>query len=580
MIPQDSPRGKSFAESHVQKTFAIFYEPGACLELRIPKAGNGNTIGGYFDDQDLFVAAAKSLSGRYPGVYVTLNPINPALLARASNKVKPYMETLTSDGNILKRRWLPIDFDPVRPAGISSTDSEHKKAIERAQQVRNWLGERGWPEPILADSGNGAHLLYRIDLPNDANSRDLIKQSLEALALMYADEQVNVDTSVFNAARIWKLYGTLSAKGDDLPGRPHRLAEFLSVPDSLELVPADKLHALAALAPTKPVHQPSNNTHGKLDAKAWLLDHGLVIRREKPWGSAMVYELDQCPFNPDHQGTARVVQFPSGALSFGCFHQSCQGYDWHALREKLEPDYRGSKQITPDENRFKTLKEAILRLAENCDRAVSADGVGFNKFDQEFGHMLADRIRKDENISTELAVKAYKMLTKYTKQLLKYGIDIGDARKELEEKSVDTCSKSAATGDKKSQADIAIALGKQALLFHDSYNEPFAGIPINGHIEIWPIRSTFFKSLYAKLKQLRAHASLLQKKADNLRNQRQAAAPVEQDPLAREEQKTPTSAGRARRTSSTSRGERAGSLLFQLRQSVGRAAEDQHVPVA
>jgi len=44
--------------------------------------------------------------------------------------------------------------------------------------------------------------------------------------------------------------------------------------------------------------------------------------------------------------------------------------------------------------------------------------------------------------------------------------------------------------------------------------------------------------VYAKLKELRAHASLLQKKADNLRNQRWTAATAEQDSLAQEERKT------------------------------------------
>jgi len=38
--------------------------------------------------------------------------------------------------------------------------------------------------------------------------------------------------------------------------------------------------------------------------------------------------------------------------------------------------------------------------------------------------------------------------------------------------------------------------------------------------------------VYAKLKELRAHASLLQKKADDLKNLRQAAAPAEQGSLA------------------------------------------------
>ena len=75
------------------------------------------------------------------GVYVTLNPVNPALLARASNRLRTVgrNDALTSDADITKRRWLPIDLDPVRPSGISSTDQEHLLAVERAFQVRETL---------------------------------------------------------------------------------------------------------------------------------------------------------------------------------------------------------------------------------------------------------------------------------------------------------------------------------------------------------------------------------------------------------------------------------------------------------
>jgi hypothetical protein len=60
---------------------------------------------------------------------------------------------------------------------------DHDLAIERARQIRDALYAEGWPDPILADSGNGGHLLYRVDLPT--NDGDFIKQFLEALALRF-----------------------------------------------------------------------------------------------------------------------------------------------------------------------------------------------------------------------------------------------------------------------------------------------------------------------------------------------------------------------------------------------------------
>ena len=37
------------------------------------------------------------------------------------------------------------------------------------------LAGLGWPAPVVIDSGNGAYLLYRIDLPNDDQATALVK---------------------------------------------------------------------------------------------------------------------------------------------------------------------------------------------------------------------------------------------------------------------------------------------------------------------------------------------------------------------------------------------------------------------
>ena len=63
------------------------------------------------------------------------------------------------------RRWLLVDADPVRDPHVSATETEKRTAHEIAQQIRADLAAQGWPAPILADSGNGYHLLYRVDLP-------------------------------------------------------------------------------------------------------------------------------------------------------------------------------------------------------------------------------------------------------------------------------------------------------------------------------------------------------------------------------------------------------------------------------
>lgn len=184
-------------------------------------------MSGYFDDPGELAKLAAKHADQAQGAYITLNPLNPALLSRAANRIRVVTreDRLSADADVTRRCWLPIDLDPVRPSGISSSDEEHDAAVERAYKIREALASSGWPKPILADSGNGAHLLYRIDC--DVQDNHLVSRVLDTLAFRFDDETVKVDRSVYNPARIWKLYGTVSRKGDYCPERPHRMAVIL-----------------------------------------------------------------------------------------------------------------------------------------------------------------------------------------------------------------------------------------------------------------------------------------------------------------------------------------------------------------
>jgi hypothetical protein len=204
--------------------------PGAVHELRITGAGRLRVISGFFDSPEKMAAAALELDGKYPAVYLTLNPVNPALLARACNRVIPYAELTTSDRDIEHRQCLLIDCDPKRPSGISSTNAEHDSAIATAYSTRDGLRADGWPEPVVADSGNGGHLLYWINAPNTPLVTARVQRALKSIAARYATGSIAIDITVHNAARITKLYGTLVKKGDDMPERPHRRSRLLEVP--------------------------------------------------------------------------------------------------------------------------------------------------------------------------------------------------------------------------------------------------------------------------------------------------------------------------------------------------------------
>ena len=338
----------------VRQALTLLVEPGAAVELRVPHTRRG-TASGYFSDLEKLAQAATQLSGTAPGVYFTLNPIDARLLFRARDRVVDHARHTTADDDVPRRRWCPIDFDPRRPSGISSTDAEHAAALERARACLSWLRERGCPATslVLADSGNGGHILVRIDLPNDPSARSLLARVLQAVAFQFDDDQVSVDQKTGNAGRVWKLYGTLAAKGENLPERPHRPARILEAPSTAVPVGLDILEQIAALAPTTDRASNANDRgREKFDLERWIADRGLPVLRTGPWNGGCRWILSPCPWNLEHQdGAAYIVQHASGAVAAGCHHSSCTGKGWHDLRDLFEPGWRnrrGGGATAPD----------------------------------------------------------------------------------------------------------------------------------------------------------------------------------------------------------------------------------------
>ena len=250
-----------YDRDEVIRTLNLFVGKGDITEIRILNAfgSKGRNDAGYFDN---FAQAAGMLkmyasSPKNPGIYFVLNPFDPELMARAANRFQERAIETTQDVDVKKRRWFFIDCDPKRKTGISSTEQEWAAAKEKAEQVRDWLAtEFSFPDPIFCSSGNGFHLHYQIDCQADDEGRDLVKKCLRAIAAKFDDDAVTIDTKVFNAARICKLYGTMARKGDHTENRPHRMSRILSAPDKLECVSEFVLLELSALAPPEKVRVP------------------------------------------------------------------------------------------------------------------------------------------------------------------------------------------------------------------------------------------------------------------------------------------------------------------------------------
>ena len=173
---------------------------------------------GYFDDWDAALRAVESEPTQYKAAYFSLNPlklptgihVNPASLHSSTNAA--------GASDIERRVWLLIDCDPPRQAKTNSTAEEKQAARAEAERIREWLRSQGWPEPALADSGNGWHLLYRIELPNDDASKALLERFLSRLKQLFP----MVDAGNCDAPRLCKLYGSWARKGEHSDERPWR----------------------------------------------------------------------------------------------------------------------------------------------------------------------------------------------------------------------------------------------------------------------------------------------------------------------------------------------------------------------
>lgn len=224
------------AAKTIEAALRLLIEPHQVTELRALQVVSStyrrpHTVAGFFDGAHLTEMAkqAARLTRLAGGVYFTLNPLNPALLARRCNRTDVADSgDLASDKDVVRRRWLLIDVDPVRPAKVSATDAEKANAWEVITRVRAHLAEQQWPAPIVADSGNGYHLFYGVELP--AEDKSTVQRILKALAARFDTEQAKVDVAVYNPARICKIPGTLARKGDSTPDRPHRAGLVMEVP--------------------------------------------------------------------------------------------------------------------------------------------------------------------------------------------------------------------------------------------------------------------------------------------------------------------------------------------------------------
>ena len=326
-------------KKQVYQWFDIMKNNQDLVEIRL--IGSNKTASGYFSDAKALVEAIEPYTDTY-NIYFSLNKVNPACYGREQRDrivLKP--KNTTTDAEIVCRDWVLIDLDSKRLTGVCATKEEATRAYNKGQEVYKYLMDNGFYEPIVVFSSSGIHLYLRCALMNNEENTKLIKRFLEALAMLFSDEYVDVDTKVFNAARISRLPGSFSCKGSNTDTeRPQRKCRFLRIPEEIKVNEKEYFAKIANLYPedVKPTRENHYSTE-KFDLDAFLEKHNIKVVRVDNITGGKKYILEHCIFNESHTGKDAVIfQRDTGEIAYHCFHQSCSQYSWKDVRLKFEPD--------------------------------------------------------------------------------------------------------------------------------------------------------------------------------------------------------------------------------------------------
>jgi len=400
----------------------LLFKPGQLVEFRI-KNSEGYWRGFYFTDHDRLAEVVERLDSdpRVVSLYYVINPCKPSLLRErekckckvcekgsgllVANPTDEQVETilsgptqhLTGNDDVDSLNWMFIDCDTLRATGFeheSSTSDEKAACKATAGQVLAFLNEKGWPQPLLGDSGNGFHILQSIKMMNTVDNIHLLVDCLKALAKRFNGPAAEVDCAVFNAARLTRAYGTTTRKGtstDERPFRPNRLFPPKSP------VSAVTLDQILALGSEVPLSSRRSDDMPELDENfdpedwlQWYEDQGAFhVEGEREANGKTVKVTDIClNAGHKHSGSGLTGFIVGDSFGYHCFSDDCEGVTigtiFQLLREAVKDD-----GVTPkyEEYPYQVFKndglEAVLEFAEVADETEAVEE-------------RAEEIKKDE----------------------------------------------------------------------------------------------------------------------------------------------------------------------------------------
>lgn len=331
-------------EATLRMWYDVFKDNHELVEIRILDPETKRSYSGYFTDIETILREIK----RYEkcNLYFTLNVIDPACYSREQHdRISTRPKSTTSDMEILGRKWCLIDVDCEKPSDTNSTDAEKELAKGVVNEVYKFLRDEGFEKPIICDSANGYHLLYKQAMISNSQNTETMKNFLKVLDMYFSTDKVKIDCTTFNPSRICKLYGVISRKGSDTKERPQRESKILRVPQDVKITPNEYFEKVASYLP-KPEKRDRSNNWGanSFDLDEFIQKYNIKVRNIVTSHDYTKYILEECPFNSSHRAPdSAIFKMRDGSYGFKCLHNSCSQYTFKDFRLHYDPDAYSGK---------------------------------------------------------------------------------------------------------------------------------------------------------------------------------------------------------------------------------------------
>ncbi|MGA8214952.1 MAG: hypothetical protein WB799_15250 [Candidatus Sulfotelmatobacter sp.] len=321
----------------IRKTLALLFEPGQVIAVSGIKLDDTMSKKFYTDmDQAASVIEKADESGKFKGIYLNLQKLKDGSTSDTRKDVALYTN-------------LMIDFD--RTVKNGNATNEERSAVEKVlQETSRWLCEVLESEPFVADTGNGFHLVFKLEpFVADSQAMGLLKECIAAVKARFEKPDVNVeiDVTVAEPEQLTRCYGTWNRKYPETLGRPQRRSKVLSAPTRWRPVGSSRLEFLAGEAPAP------ENSHERLgkggmpalqddfDVYDFCDHYDLSIVGEFEKSGKKYLVVSECPMaGKKHSGDqAKSCLIVGDTLGFKCFSDDCDSYKIGDLLRRLNEDH-------------------------------------------------------------------------------------------------------------------------------------------------------------------------------------------------------------------------------------------------